>query len=310
MPVLSNVDEKYVDGYRVDKENDDVIYSDEQHVYIDKRDKEKYISVTTLIHKYVNEFDAQFWSAYKACEALSPDRFVFIKDTLLSSKKWNDKYLDQLQIDAKSFVTKRQEILDSYDEERRKSCERGTRIHAEIENEFYKSEEQEFNKYGHGGKFLCKKGYYKLDLERGIYPEFLVSYKDEDLRIAGQVDLICKDGNEITIVDHKSSKKINLESFFDRKTKSRTMMKFPLNNLMDCNFITYSLQLSTYAYMLQKLNPEFIIKKLIINHIDHSGKITEYECEYLKDDVERMIKHYKRDSLIRSILDLDKPIIF
>lgn len=60
MPVLNNVDEKYVDGYRVDKENDDVIYSDEQHVYIDKRDKEKYISVTTLIHKYVNEFDAQF----------------------------------------------------------------------------------------------------------------------------------------------------------------------------------------------------------------------------------------------------------
>lgn len=60
MPILSNVDEKYVDGYRVDKENDDVIYSDEQHVYIDKTDKEKYISVTTLIHKYVNEFDAQF----------------------------------------------------------------------------------------------------------------------------------------------------------------------------------------------------------------------------------------------------------
>lgn len=310
MPKLSNVDEKYVDGYKVDKETDDVIYSDEQHVYIDKTDKEKYISVTTLIHKYANEFDAAFWSAYKACEALSPDNFLFIKDTLLSSKKWNDKYVEQLHIDPKDFEKKRQEILESYDEERRKSCERGTKIHAEIENEFYKSEEQEFNKYGHGGKFVCKKGHYHLDLDRGVYPEFLISYKDDEIKLAGQIDLLIKDGNEITIVDHKSSKKINLESFFDRKTKTRAMLKFPLNNIMDCNFMIYTLQLSTYAYMLQKLNPNFIIKKLIINHIDHNNKITEYECEYLKDDVERMIKHYKRNSLIRSILDLDKPIIF
>ena len=309
MPVLSNVDEKYVDGYRVDKETDDVIYSDEQHVYIDKHDKEKYVSVTTLIHKYINEFDSDFWSSYKACEALS-DNFFMIKELLLSSKRWNDKYLDQLNLNKETFNAKKQEILRSYDEERIKSCERGTKIHAEIENEFYKSEEQEFNKYGQGGKFMCKKGYYHLDLDRGIYPEFLISYKDDDIRLAGQVDLLIKDDNEITIVDHKSSKKINLESFYDRKTKSRTMMKFPLNNLMDCNYITYTLQLSTYAYMLQKLNPNFVIKKLIINHIDHSNNITEYECEYLKDDVERMIKHYKRDSLIRSILDLDKPIVF
>lgn len=309
MPKLSNVDEKYVDGYRVDKETDDVIYSDEQHVYIDKHDKEKYVSVTTLIHKYVNEFDSNFWASYKACEALS-DNFFMVKELLLSSKKWNDKYLSQLNLDRELFEAKKQEILNSYDEERIKSCERGTKIHAEIENEFYKSEEQEFTKYGQGGKFMCKKGYYHLDLDRGIYPEFLISFKDEDIRIAGQVDLLIKDGNEITIVDHKSSKKINLESFYDRKTKSRTMMKFPLNNLMDCNYITYTLQLSTYAYMLQKLNPNFVIKKLIINHIDHNNNITEYECEYLKEDVERMIKHYKRDSLIRSILDLDKPIVF
>lgn len=48
----------------------------------------------------------------------------------------------------------------------------------------------------------------------------------------------------------------------------------------------------------------------MIVHIDDNDNEIIYECEYLKDDVERMIKHYKRDSLIRSILDLDKPIIF
>ena len=43
-------------------------------------------------------------------------------------------------------------------------------------------------------------------------------------------------------------------------------MKYPLNNLDDSNFWHYSLQLSTYAWMLQKLNPNFIIKDLISNY--------------------------------------------
>ena len=52
MPALSGYEEKYFNGYKVDKENDDVVYSDEQHVYLDKTDCQKYISVTSLIHQY------------------------------------------------------------------------------------------------------------------------------------------------------------------------------------------------------------------------------------------------------------------
>jgi hypothetical protein len=70
MPALSGYEEKYFNGYKVDKENDDVVYSDEQHVYLDKTDCQKYISVTSLIHQYSNEFDAAFWSAFKALEAI------------------------------------------------------------------------------------------------------------------------------------------------------------------------------------------------------------------------------------------------
>lgn len=313
MPKLSNVDDKYVNGYKVDKENDDVIYSDEEHVYFDKHDYQRYVSVTTLIKKYENEFDGSFWSAYKACEALAdPDLFSVIKQNLLTTKKWDPKTLTVLQIDESEFDVKRQEILDSYEAEKIKSCERGTRVHAEFEEKYYQSEEQEISKYGVGGKFTCKKGYYTLDLERGLYPEFLISWKDPDgdLRVSGQIDLMIKDGNEITIVDYKTNKKIEKESYFNRQTRKRTMMKFPLHEIMDTNYWHYCLQLSTYAYLLQKINPDFIIKKLVIVHIDHSNKITEYECDYLKADVERMLNHYKRDVKIKSQLDLDKPIIF
>ena len=119
-----------------------------------------------------------------------------------------------------------------------------------------------------------------------------------------------KDGDEITLVDYKTNKKLEKESYFNKQTKKRTMMKFPLHEIMDTNYWHYCLQLSTYAYLLQKINPNFKIKKLIIVHIDHSNKITEHECEYLKADVERMLNHYKRDVKIKSQLDLDKPIIF
>ena len=126
-------------------------------------------------------------------------------------------------------------------------------------------------------------------------------YRESDdgiLRIAGQVDLIIKSGNEITIVDHKTNKKIDQKSGFNTATKSNAKMKYPLNNLMDCNFYHYTLQLSTYAWMLQKINPNFVIKDLILNHYDHNGNNTLYHCEYLKHDVEKMLYHYKKSLIL------------
>lgn len=55
------------------------------------------------------------------------------------------------------------------------------------------------------------------------------------------------------------------------------------------------MQLSTYAWMLQKINPNFVIKDLILNHYDHAGNNTLYHCEYLKDEVERMLYFYKKE---------------
>ena len=71
-------------------------------------------------------------------------------------------------------------------------------------------------------------------------------------------------------------------------------MLYPLNNLMDCNFYHYALQISIYAYMIQKMNPDFEIESLKLVHFDHKNNVTQYEVEYLKDDVERLLKHYKK----------------
>lgn len=287
---------------KIDKQNGDVAFENESHTYWNVNDNGRYVSVTTLIHKYTQEFDKEFWSAYKALEKLIPkDSWAIEKKSLLNSQKFNKEILETYNISELDFNKTQQGILDAWDEENRKSCERGTKIHEEIEHSFYDHPKDiSLQKFGLGGKFECRKDYSELDLEYGVYPEYLIYRESDDgiLRIAGQVDLIVKQGNEITIIDHKTNKKIDQKSGFNSATKSSSKMKFPLNNLMDCNFYHYTLQLSTYAWMLQKINPNFVIKDLILNHYDHQGNNTLYHCEYLKDDVERMLKHYMKELVL------------
>ena len=301
--------------YRIDKENSDCVYSDEEHVYINKKDNSRYISVTTLINKYSEEFDEDFWSSYKALEEIMDgDTFSILKKALLATKKFNPKILKKFQIDEELFTQKKAEIIAQYNATRNEACEHGTTEHLRKELSFYGKHNFDFDRYGYkdlSGEYDCKKNYYELDLERGVYPEFLIAVTSRDgiLKVSGQIDCLIKNGNEITILDWKTNKEIKKESFYNRSTKQHQMMKFPLNNIQDSNYWHYALQLSLYAYLLQTLHPEFVIKGLKLIHIDREQNETEYEVPYLKDDVERMLKHYKRQLKIEQELDRLKPAI-
>ena len=298
---------------KIDKRNGNVCFNDENHKYFDINDESKqYISVTTLIGRYEQDFDRDFWSAYKALEKLlSKDAWQIEKKSLLSTKKFNKELLDLYDIPEDAFNKAQQDILDEWDKTNRESCERGTKIHSELENSFYKAGKNvNLQKFGIGGKFECRKDYSDLDLQYGVYPEYLIYRESDDgiLKIAGQIDLIVKSGNDIYIIDHKTNKKIDQKGGFDSKTKSTAKMKYPLNNLEDCNLLHYSLQLSTYAWMLQKINPNFVIKDLILNHYDHEGNNTLYHCDYLKHDVEKMLYHYKKELILQKQRDKRKRI--
>ena len=301
--------------YRIDKENADCIYSDEEHIYINKKDNSRYISVTTLIGKYSEEFDEEFWSSYKALEEIiDGDTFSILKKALLATKKFNPKILKKFQIDEELFAQKKAEIIAQYNATRNEACEHGTVEHLRKELSFYGKHDFDFGRYGYkdlSGEYDCKKNYYELDLERGVYPEFLIAVTSRDgiLKVSGQIDCLIKNGNEITIIDWKTNREIKKESYYNRSTKQHQMMKFPLNNIQDSNYWHYALQLSLYAYLLQTLHPEFVIKGLKLIHIDREQKETEYEVPYLKDDVERMLKHYKRQLKIEQELDRLKPAI-
>jgi ATP-dependent exoDNAse (exonuclease V) beta subunit len=299
----------------ITKQNGNIAFIEETHKYFDVTNPNAvFTSVTTMIHNYTQPFDKDFWSAYKAIEKLIPkDAWVIEKKSLLNTKKFDKVLLEMYEISEEDFNKERQLILDEWDFENKKSCDRGTKIHADLENSFYeKKKDINLSKFEIGGKFECRKDYSELDIENGVYPEYLISRVSEDgkLRIAGQIDLLVKKGNKIIIADWKTNKKIETKSFFNQKTKTSIKMKFPLNNLDDVNYWHYTLQLSTYAWMIQKLNPEFEIEDLVLIHFDHSDNMTIYHLPYLKDEVIKMLAHFKKESILKANREKRKPIIY
>ena len=299
----------------ITKQNGNIAFVEETHKYFDVTNPNAvFTSVTTMIHEYTQPFDKEFWSAYKALEKLlAKDVWSIEKKSLLNTKKFDKVILELHDINENDFNKVQQTILDEWDEENRKSCERGTKIHADLENSFYnKKKDIDISKFEIGGKFVCDKGRTELDLENGVYPEYLISRVSEDgkLRIAGQIDLLVKKGNKIIIADWKTNRKIETKSFYNNKTKQSVKMKFPLNNLDDVNYWHYTLQLSTYAWMLQKYNPEFEIEDLVLVHFDHDDNMTVYHLPYLKEEVIKMLNHFKKEQILKANREKRKPIVY
>jgi 5-hydroxyisourate hydrolase-like protein (transthyretin family) len=288
---------------QIDKQNGTVAFNDAQHRYWDVNDSSiKFTSVTTMIEEFAQPFDKNFWSAYKALEKLlDADAWKLEKKSLLATKVFDESLLEIHNIDLNLFNKAQQDILDEWDAKNREACERGTKIHADLENSMYKAKKDiSLSKYQIGGKFECQKDRTALDLENAVYPEYLIHWDSPSghLHIAGQIDLLVKKGNSITIGDYKTNAKIETKSFYNSKTKSSVKMKFPLNNLDDVNYWHYCLQLSTYAYIIESYNPDFSIEDLVLVHFDHEDNMTVYHLPYLKKEVERMLAFYEKEHLL------------
>lgn len=188
-----------------DKINDGVAFKDDTHTYWNVNTGVKYTSVTTLVGKFEQPYDKDFWSGYKALEKMLPsDIFSAEKKRLIDTKKIDIEYfVKTYNIDELEFKSKKQDVLDAWQEENFKSCERGTKIHAGIEQNFLDAGTCELQKYGLGGKFVVRAGDVPLDEEKGVYPEYLIHVDDDNLHLAGQIDLLIKDGNDLYIYDWK-----------------------------------------------------------------------------------------------------------
>ena len=261
----------------IDKRNGNVCFNDAAHCYFDADNQDnRYISVTTLIERYGQHFDKEFWSSYKALELLIPkDNWKIEKKSLLNTKKIKKELLEMYNISELQFNKTKQSILDEWDKNNREACERGTKIHADIENSFYKKNKDiNLQKFGIGGKFECKKDYTELDMEYGVYPEYLIYRVSDDgiLRLAGQVDLIVKQGNDIYIIDHKG---LPLDTPILTSSGWSTMKDLKVGDKVfdkDGNLCTVTVKSSVHHNPCYKIN--FDNSESIVADMDHRWLIS------------------------------------
>jgi len=154
-------------------------------------------------------------------------------------------------------------------------------------------------------------------LDPGIYPEHMVYLRS--VGICGQSDLVEVVNGKINIIDYKTNKEIKMESYVDWEGKSEKMLA-PIDNLDDCHFYHYALQLSIYMYIILKHNPKLKPGKIFIHHVsfeveaendwgypvtkrDANGEPVLKEVKpialpYLFDEVQT-IMHYLHDNKIK-----------
>lgn len=179
------------------------------------------------------------------------------------------------------------QVLEAWETKSKNSAEWGTLLHELLE--YYEKNKK------------CKKGYRKyLPLIKSVLSEYsdykkiyqeLVLHNDEYL-VAGTSDkpmlkAISKTSS-VDISDYKSNEQIE---FFNKYGK---YLKYPLDHLQDCSYVTYSLQESIYAYFIECLTGRKI-GRLYIHHIPINDPMNHkiIPVAYLRDDAIKLLNHYK-----------------
>ena len=188
------------------KTNGDVIFYENNHIYVNAKNPDiQYTSVTTLIKDYHESFDKEFWGGYKALENLMGKDFSLVKSYLLDKKKIDFEVSDL--VDEEEYKKLKSTIIAEYDRKGLESSAYGTKIHKEKEEMFFRSEKINLQDCGfllHEGVYDCERNNYDLNRERAVLPEYLIYYSDNNiLHVAGQIDLLIKDGNDLYIYDYK-----------------------------------------------------------------------------------------------------------
>lgn len=215
----------------------DYKFTDETHTYFYKGNKVG-ISTTGLIHQYSNEFDKWGMSANVArkrgvsqLEVLEEWRVENLHSTIKGSMIHE---FAQSLWEEKDYIFTYDDLPECIDKKR-------------LMKELLIMSNQAINFYND----------YK-DLYELVGCEIYLGVPDYDE--CGATDMILKNkfSDEILILDFKSNKKIEYESFGHKK------MLIPLNKFEDCNFIHYSLQLSAYSYKLEYMTGIKDKEKLIV----------------------------------------------
>lgn len=173
-----------------------------------------------------------------------------------------------------------EEILKEWATVNRTACDFGTNIHLLMENYIKKRERVE----GYDGLYDSFDEYLADDLKYATDVLSEVKVWDDTARVAGTSDLIVEFKDEFMVGDFKTNKRLDFYSKF------RDHMKYPVDHLTDCNYSVYSLQLSIYALMYERLSGKRCRNVFLLYKV--GDRWTYITANYMKYEAMALLKHY------------------
>lgn len=243
-------------------ERDQHIEFDEPtHVYTIKGDS-NYTSVTTWNHSHFGHFDS--------------DEII---DNMINSGKLDDP-------EYKYYGKSREEIKAMWAQNGLEASTAGTKTHLHIEY-FYNNMTVNDDSI----EYVFFQNFVKDHPHLEPYRTEWCVY-DEDLKIAGSIDMVFKDitNGEYYIYDWKRTKKIDYEGFGGKKAKTHC-----IRHVDDSNFWHYSLQLNVYRKILASLYGINTTKLcLVVLHPDNCSKNYEIvDLPFMDEEVTSLWKYRK-----------------
>ena len=298
------------------------LYFDEApHKYTDSNGNE-YISVTTIIGNYAPKFDVKYWAHKKAKEqGVSEKEIIRQWDKIKNEACERGTDTHNGIENAIKDVSKFQEAI-KYLQQKEGRCV----TLADIPNliptpldveQFKKATDNKYPEIYRVFQFYVDKGY-------TIYSE--IGVFDPALLISGTIDIFCYRPTDFVILDWKTNRGgLQFESGYFKKDKTtipnqltnewvrkNEKMLPPLNHLAECNGSHYSMQLSIYARLAERildipcvgLGLCHIGSPFVLNnygqpyrdkdgfHIDPNGEETVkwYRINYLRNEADAVFK--------------------
>lgn len=295
------------------------LYFDEgPHKYTDSNGNE-YISVTTIIGNYVPKFNSKYWARKKAQEqGVSEKEIIKQWDKIKKEACERGTHTHNGIEDAIKDVSMFKDAIRYLMQTETGRCVTVADLPYIVVNplDIEKFKEATNNKYEEIYRvfqFYTNKGY-------AIYSE--IGVFDPELLISGTIDVLCVRPTDFVILDWKTNRDgLKFESGYYKKDKSvipnqltnewvkkNDKMLPPLNHLEECNGSHYTMQLSIYARLVERileipckgLGLCHIGSPFVLNeygqplrdkdgyHIDKDGKetVTWYKINYLKNEAD------------------------
>lgn len=242
--------------------NNFLFFEEEGHKYNDTMGNE-YLSVTTLIHDYYNNFDAAYWAHKKAREQGKSEKAILaewdrIRDEACSRGTKTHNGLEDAIKEVSKFKNAIQYLTDTNSGRVITIADIPALIPQPLDvDKFIEATDNKYPEIYRVFKFYTDKGYI-IYSEIGAY---LMDYL-----VSGTIDIFCYRPTDFVILDWKTNRDgLKFEAGYYKKDKTiipnqltnewipqpKKKMLPPVSHLADCNGMHYSLQLSMYAIMAE-----------------------------------------------------------